>query len=115
MKLSKIQIVCCSTLFLSGLICPLRRIYLIVSNVHDGEHQAGTSYSLIDNSLDAIQTHLQGLHGRTITESNEMVTWTIEQISSLTWVQVKEDTGHNDDTFLKTSLEEVETITDCLG
>lgn len=42
-----------------------------------------------------------------------MVTRTIKQISSLTWVQVEKDTGDDNDTLLETCLEKVKTIGNC--
>jgi hypothetical protein len=36
----------------------------------------------------------------------------VEQVSAFAGVQVKEDTGHNDDLLFQTSLEEVQTIVD---
>jgi hypothetical protein len=67
---------------------------------------------LLDNSLNAIQSHLQRLHLGSITESDEVMTRTIEEITSLTWVQVEENTRDNDDSLLKTCLEEIESIRD---
>jgi hypothetical protein len=39
-----------------------------------------------------------------------MMTWTIKQISPLARVEIEEDTRHNNDFLLKTSLEEVQSI-----
>jgi len=44
-----------------------------------------------------------------------MMTRTIEQISPLTWVQIEEDTGDDDDSFLEASLEETEAVRDRIG
>ena len=44
-----------------------------------------------------------------------MMARAVEQISSHRRVQVEENTGHNNDLLLKTSLEEVQTVVDFLG
>lgn len=44
-----------------------------------------------------------------------MVTRRVEQITSASGVEVKEDAGHNDDLLLQTGLEEVEAVTDLAG
>lgn len=44
-----------------------------------------------------------------------MVARRVEQITSAGWVQIEEDTRHNDDLLLQTRLEEVQTVTDLAG
>ena len=69
-------------------------------------------YSLRNNSLNTIQTHLQGFHLWPIAEPHEMMAGAVEEITSLTWVQVEEDTRDDDNTLFKAGLEEVQTIGD---
>jgi hypothetical protein len=39
----------------------------------------------------------------------------IEQVSSLRWIQIEEDAGHNDDLLFQASFEEVQAIVDTFG
>jgi hypothetical protein len=45
-----------------------------------------TLLELIDNTLNAIETHLKSLHLRTIRKADEMMTRTIKQITTLAWI-----------------------------
>lgn len=69
----------------------------------------------MDNTLNSVQTHLQYVHSRTIRQTHEVVAGAVEEITTARGVQVEEDTGHNDDLLLETSLEEVETVGNSLG
>lgn len=96
------------------------------SNIHFYEHiylhdlyvkpdllrRLSSMLKLVNNPLDAIQPHLQNIHLRSITEPHEMMARTIKQITSLTRVQIEEDTRDNDDSLLKTGLEEVQSVGD---
>lgn len=69
----------------------------------------------IDHSLHAIQSHLQRLHGRAVAQTDEMMARAVEQISPLARVQVKEDARHDNNFFLETCLEKVQSVRDGLG
>lgn len=74
-----------------------------------------TKSSLLDYSLDAIKTHLQNVHSWTVTQSNVLVARRIEQVSSLAGVEIEEDARYDNDLFMETGVEEVETIVDAFG
>jgi len=43
------------------------------------------------------------------------MTWTIKQISTFTWIQVKENSRNYNDLLFKASLEEIQPVGDFLG
>lgn len=67
---------------------------------------------LLNNPANSIHTLHQRLHPRSITQPHEMMARRIKQIPTLTRVQIEEDTRHNNDLLLQTSLEEVQPIID---
>lgn len=69
----------------------------------------------MDNTLNSVQTHLQYVHSGTIRQTHKVVAGAVKEITTARGVQVEEDTGHNDDLLLQTSLEEVETVGNRLG
>ena len=52
-------------------------------------------YLLLDDSLDAIQAFLQGLHPRSIAQTNEMMARAIEKVPAFGRIQVEEDARHH--------------------
>lgn len=75
----------------------------------------GNKHSLLDHPLDAIETHLQDFHSWAVAQSDVLVARGVEQISSLAGVEIKEDTRYDDNLFVKTSIEEIETVVDAFG
>lgn len=63
--------------------------------------------SLLDNPLNAVQALLQHIHSGAITQSDEVMTRTVKQISSSTWIQIEEDTRDYNDLLFQTRLEEI--------
>jgi hypothetical protein len=65
------------------------------------------AFVFVDDTFKGIHTFHQGVHPRAIGETHIMVARTIEQVTTLTGVEVEEDAWDNDGFFFKTSREEV--------
>ena len=66
----------------------------------------------LDNSLDSIKTHLQRIHLRTVADTHEMMAWTVEEIATLSWIEVEEDAWDDNGLLLEQSVEEGEPVAD---
>ena len=70
---------------------------------------------LLNDPRNRIQPLLQHIHPRSITQPNKVMARRVKQIPTPTRVQVEKDARHNNNFFLETSLEEVQSIVDALG
>lgn len=76
----------------------------------------GTDENLLCNhSGNAVETHLQHIHPRSIRQSDEMMARAVEQIPTLAGIKIEEDAGDDNDLLLETSGEEVQPVVDTLG
>lgn len=66
----------------------------------------------LNHTLDTIKTHLQNVHLRTIAQTHKVMARAIEQVTALSRVQIKEDTGHDDDLLGQQGVEEVQAVGD---
>lgn len=66
----------------------------------------------LNNTLNTIKTHLQHIHLRPVAQTDKVVTWAVEEITTLRRVQVKEDTRNNNDLLTQQGVKEVQAIGD---
>jgi len=78
------------------------------------ERLLGRKDLLLDNSLNTIETHLENIHSWTVAQPDVLVARRVKQIPAFRRIQIEEDTRHNNDLLLETSIEEVQTVVDAL-
>jgi hypothetical protein len=92
------------------------RVRLVpVNRQYSNSLSSTTINSLLHNPLNGVHTLGQGIHPRPIAQPDKVMTRRIEQIPTLTRVQIEEDTRNNNDLLLETGLEEVQPVGNALG